>query len=242
MRVNAISSGVLAFVTAFFALGYADSNPVWMVALLAVAAMFATIGVLLARDVAWAVPVGIGMTAYASFAMGQSAIAIGVFVAKDPWGATFQACALMFVGCFVAFCLFWLPPRTMGPRLACSVAFAGAALIPSVTFALAPGQSMTVAAAMLVGAGLLLAGTVALGRGRTWGLLGNLAGAVTIAVGVWFAPALGVLEGGHPWLPDSSSLLVNVIGTSAAAMALVSSLIYAGPVLRFLVRGSKDAS
>lgn len=240
-RANAISFFVLTAVVVALSVGYAESSPVWMLALLAVAGVFGTVGVLLWRGVAWAAPLGLGLTSYAAVAWGQSSVALGVCTTNDPWGSTFLTCALLCGGCVAAFGLLWFIPRTMSIRHGASVAFAGAALTPSVTFALAPGQETSVAIAMLAGAAVLVAGALGLARGRTWGLLLNLLGAGIVSVGVAFAPWLGQLPGGHPWLSQSGSLLVNVIGVSAATLALLSSSLYAGPILRFVLGSGASA-
>ncbi len=239
-RANAISFFLLTAVVAALAVGYAESSPVWMLALLAVGAVFGAVATLLWRGVAWAAPLGLGLTAYAAVAWGQSSIALGVCTSAEPWGSTFITCAALCAGCVAAFGLLWFIPRSMSLRHAASVALAGAALTPSVTFALAPGQETSVAIAMLGGAALLLAGALGLARGRTWGLLLNFVGAAVISVGAAFAPWLGQLPGGHPWLAQAGSLLVNVIGVSAATLALLSSSLYAGPILRFLVGGGSS--
>lgn len=135
-----------------------------------------------------------------------------------------------------AFALLWTIPRTVSPRHGAAVALAGAALVPGVLFALAPAQSTGVALAMGAGSLALLAGTVAVGRGRTWGLLSNLVGAGVLGIGVLYAPSLGYLNAAHPWLPNGGGFLVDVLGMTTAGLALLSTAMYAGPLVRFAVR------
>lgn len=236
-RVSAIGFAVITVFAVALAFGYWPGDPGWMIAGLGAAALFAVEAVLLWRRVPWAGPVGLGMVGFSFGLWTQSLIALGFVAAHSAGAATSTAtCAIGLGGSAVAMGFILAIPRAFSWRHLVSIAFAGASLIPAVTFALAPAQSTTVALAVGVGSAAVLAGTVAVGRGRTWGLLLNLLGAAILAVGVAFAPWLGRVTTVHPWLPNANAFLIDVLGTSAAVLAGLSAALYLGPLVRFALR------
>ncbi len=238
-RANAVSFALLAIAGAVLASGYWPSDPGWAIAGFGGCVMYAMVSVLLWRGVAWAHPVGVGLAGFATGVWIQSTLALTVFSCDGTTSdASVMTCTAGVTASLVAFGLLWTIPREFGWRHGIAIAFAGAAVVPGVLFALAPAQSLGVAIAMGLGCCALVAGTVAIGRGRTWGLLVNVLGAAIIGTGVYFAPWLGKIQGANPWIPDATGFLVDVLGMATAGLALLSTAMYAGPVLRFL--GDRD--
>jgi hypothetical protein len=128
-----------------------------------------------------------------------------------------------------------LVPASLSRRHSWSLLLASAALPCGIAFGLAPEQSLGMASAMLGGTGLLLVGAIGLARGRTWGLLTQLAGAPLVAFAAFYAPRIAWLEASHPMLPDNG-ILLSFVGMCAAALALASFVPFAGPVVRHLRR------
>ena len=236
-RVNAVSFAVLTLAAIALSVGYWPGDPGWMVAGLGAAALFAVNAGLLWRRVPWAGPVGFGLTAFSLGLWTQSLIALAFVAGRSP-GAPISGttCAIGLGRSVIAMGLVLAIPRAVPLRHWLSIAFAGAALVPAVVFALAPAQSTVVALAVGVGSAAVLAGTVAVGRGRTWGLLLNLLGAAILGGGVAFAPSLGWITTAHPWLPNAGVFLVDILGMTAAGLAGVSTAIYLGPLVRFALR------
>ncbi|MEM6296791.1 MAG: hypothetical protein AAGA54_36330 [Myxococcota bacterium] len=241
-RANAASFFLVTLCGIGLAVSFADTSTAWMTALLLECVLFGAIGVLLWRRVPWAVPLGLGLTGYCAVGFAQAAGAAAMVAATDPWGLSFQAYAGLSVGCTAAFGLLWTTPRTMSARQGFAVAFAGAALVTAVTFALAPGQAAVLSGVMLGGAAVLVCGAVGLARGRTWGLLVNVLGAACMGIGAWLAPSVASLPATHPLVVEGSSLLVSGMGVIAASLAAISSGLYLGPIVRFLLRAPSAES
>jgi hypothetical protein len=242
-RTNAISFWVLTAAALVLAAGFLPGDPGWAAALAGASLLFGAFGALLWRGANWAAPVGIGLAGFAVGVWIQSTFALAILAPATAAARTsLTTCAVGLALSTIASGLLWAIPREVSWRHGASIAFAGAALFPSVLFALAPAQDLAVSLAMGVGSLGLVAGTVAVGRGRTWGLLANLVGALIIGVGVAFAPSLGHLDTGNPWLPNGGSLLLDVLGICAATLAGLSTLIFAGPVVRFLLGTSPSST
>ncbi len=236
-RANAVSFGLLALAGAGLSAGYLPGDPGWAIAGFGACAVFATIAVLLFGGVEWAGAVGLGLAGFSAGLWVQSTIALTSFAPASAAAETsLWTCCGGLLGSTAAIGLLLAIPRTIQWRHAVSTAFAGSALPPAVLFALAPAQSMGVAVAMGLGSVALVAGTVAVGRGRTWGLLLNLIGAAVMAVGVMFAPWVGTVTAVNPWIPNATGFLVTVLGSTAAGLAAMSTAIYALPLIRFLLR------
>lgn len=235
-RINGISFGLIALAGTWLALGFLPGDPGWMIAALGGAALYLIVAVLLFRGIEWGAPVGVGLAGFSTGLWIQSSFALTWHGLDGVATTSLTTCLEGLSLSVAALGLLWLVPRSMSLRHATSVAFAGAALVPGIVFALAPAQSVAVAIAMGVGCAALVAGTVAVGRGRTWGLLVELVGAIVIAIGVVYAPWLGEVTAVHPSLPNCGGFLVNVLGMVTAGLAAMSTLMYAGPVLRFLLR------
>lgn len=232
-RCNAILLAALALGAAAIAIGYKESNPTWMSALLLISVIVGTVAVLLDRKVEWARSAALGLTGFVTVIWGQAAAANAI--RSDPrWETTLMTTATLFAGSAVVFGMQWVTPRKTARRHGAAIALVGASIVPCILFALAPGQPPMVSAAMLLGVIVLAAGAAGLGRGRTWGLLASMVGAGTLAVGVAVAPSLGTLPAGHPWLPNASVVMIDVLGASACALAFAATALYAGPVVRFL--------
>ena len=228
--------GLMAAAGVGLSLGFWPGDPGWTAAGLAGTAVYGVTAVLLWRGVAAATAVALGLAGFSTGLWTQSIFALGG--RADAASITSTTTCLAGIGLSaLTFALLWLIPRAFSWRHSTSLAFAGASLAPAVVFAAAPAQALAVAIAMAVGSTALVAGTVAVGRGRTWGLLVNLLGATIVAVGVTFAPWLGYLSTVHPWLPNGVGFLVSVLGISAATLAALSSAVYVGPLVAFLRRG-----
>lgn len=236
-RLNAVLFGILALGAAVLAGGFWPGDPGWTLCGGTASLLYVTIAVLLWQGVSWAGLVGMGAAGFSVGLWIQSLFALTVGVpASAATNTTLVTCLVCFMGSGLAFAGPCLIPRSVSFRHAASIAFAGAAVVPGMLFALAPSQALGVALAMGVGSVTLVAGTVAVARGRTWGLLLNLVGASIIGAGVMFAPRIGYLHTANPYIPNAAGFLVEVLGLSAAVLAAISALIYAGPVVRFLVR------
>ena len=236
-RANAVLFGLMALGAAVLAGGFWPGDPGWTVCGGAASLLYITVAVLLWQGVGWAGMVGTGTAGFSVGLWIQSVIALTVGVrAGVDTSTTLGTCLVCFMVSGLAFVGPCLIPRSVSIRHAASIAFAGAALVPGLLFALAPSQALGVALAMGVGSVALVAGTIAVARGRTWGLLLNLVGAGIIGAGVTFAPRLGFLHATNPFIPNAGAFMVEVLGLSAAILAAISTLIYAGPVVRFLLR------
>ena len=236
-RLNAVLFALLALGAAVLAGGFWPGDPGWTLSAGAASLLYITVAVLLWNRVEWAGPVGMGCAGFSVGLWIQSTVALTFGVsASAATDTTLATCLVCFVASGLAFAGPCLIPRSISVRHAASIAFAGAALVPGVLFALAPSQALAVALAMGVGSAALLAGTIAVGRGRTWGLLLNLVGAGIIGAGVMFAPRIGYLHTANPFIPNAGGFLVEVLGLAAAILAAVSTLIFAGPLVRFALR------
>ena len=238
-RTNAVSLGLLSLAGCALSAGYLPGDAGWAIAGLGGSLVYAVLAVVLWRGASWASAVGVGLTGFSLGLWVQSSLALAVFAPSSAATDTsLLTCAGGVIASAAALGLLLTIPRSVSLRHAASTALAGAALVPAVIFALAPSQSPAVALAMGAGSVSLVAGTVAVGRGRTWGLLLNLLGASVMAIGVMFAPWLGTVTAVNPWIPNATGFLVTVLGSTAAGLALLSTTLYAVPLVRFLVRRS----
>jgi len=241
-RANALSFGLLALAGCGLAAGYLPGEPGWAIAAFGACSLYAAVGVLLWRGVVWAGPVGVGLAGFSLGLWVQSTIALAAFAPASAAAQTsLWTCTGGVLGSALAIGLLFTIPRAVSWRHGTSTAFAGAALVPAVLFALVPAQSTAVAAAMAVGSVALVAGTVALGRGRAWGLLVNLLGATVMAIGVMYAPWIGRVTAVNPWIPNATGYLVTVLGSTAAGLAAISTAVYALPLIRFIARKPESA-
>ncbi|MEM6991248.1 MAG: hypothetical protein AAF721_12140 [Myxococcota bacterium] len=240
-KANAVSFAALAVAGAVLAAGYLPGDPGWATAGFGACALFAVVAGLILRGVQWAPPVGLGMIGFSLGLWIQSTIALTGFGPLTAEAQTSLAtCVGGLLASVIALGLVLCVPRAAAWRHTISMAFAGSALAPGVLFALAPAQAFGVGLAMGVGSIALVAGTVAVGRGRTWGLLLNLVGAAIIATGASLAPWLGRVTAVNPWLPNAHGFLVTILGSTAAGLAALSTALYAVPLLRFVWQRGED--
>lgn len=237
-RANAVSFAILTVAGAYLAAGFWPGDPGWAVAGWGGTAVFAAVAVLLWRGVSWAAPIAMGLAGFSLGLWVESTIALTLWAGDSAAANTsFWTCTAAVVASTLASGLLWTIPRTFALRHLAALALAGASTVPAVVFAMAPTQSGGVALAMAIGSLTVLAGAVAVGRGRTWGLFANLAGAAVLAVGVTFAPWLGTVSTAHALLPNCTGFLVDILGITAATLAGLSTAVYAAPLVRFVARG-----
>jgi hypothetical protein len=130
----------------------------------------------------------------------------------------------------------WTWPERSERRHALALVLTGAALHGGFLFAATPGQPSLVTGAVIVGTAGLVAGSIGLGWGRTWGLLLVFASALLLMVGVGSAPDVSALSGSHPWFPGRALANVRGAGVLSAILGAAAASLYFGPMIRFLRR------
>lgn len=123
-------------------------------------------------------------------------------------------------------------------RLLLSMILASAAVPCAVIYGLAPQHTWLVSAGVLGGALLVVSGAWGVCRGRTWGLLVGLGGAILITVTIAEAQHVGWLLHPHPLLPRSNPLALLGLGIAGAVLSFVSTLLFLSPMVRFLLRST----
>lgn len=226
--VSRVASGValaLAVCAGAITVGLFPQNADWAPAWIGLTVLYGFGAVALWQSRRWARAFMLGVAGWGLCGW------IDAWAVLGPSGLTISATAghalLLAAAAFV--------PAALPRRHAWSLLLASAALPCGLAFGLAPGQSAGLAAAMLIGTGLLVVGATGLARGRTWGLFTQLAGAPLIAWAATFTPRVAWLEASHPYLPDNG-ILLSFVGLCAAVLAAASFIPFAGPVLRHLRR------
>ncbi len=229
-RVAAVATLLLSAAAAMFAYGSLQANLVWLPAWIALSALYTVAGVGVWRAEPWAPSLTLGVVLWGGLAWTQSMFGLGV----NPLTVTAAG------GHWAAVALLAVTPSMLERRHRVSLAMAGAALPGAVLFGLAPMQTLTVSAVLMVGTALLFAMAMGIARGRTWGLLAAGLAVPMIVAGVVLAPATVGMEGPHPMLPAwvqfRGVLLLRFVGVVAASLAFASVLPFFGPIVRF-VRG-----
>jgi len=123
-----------------------------------------------------------------------------------------------------------------GGRHLVSLMLASAAVPCAVIYGLAPQHTWLVSAGVLGGAALVSGGAWGVCRGRTWGLLLGLVGAVLVSVTIARAQHLGWLVHPHPLLPNENPLALLGLGIASAVLSFASALVFVVPMVRFLRR------
>lgn len=229
-----ISIGVALLSAAFL-----PGDPGWAIAGSAAVVVCLAVTAMLWREVPGSGPMAFGVGALGVGLWTQSLLALGFFAA-EPNTVSMTTAGVCLVVSAATCGASLLIPRTMSWRQTISLALASAAAVPAVVFALVPDQLPAVTAAMGGGAVIMLASTVALAKGKTWGLLANFVGAATIAVGVFYAPWLGKLTATHAMLPNCGGFFIDILGMASASLAALSSALFLGPIVRFLL-GARSA-
>lgn len=116
-----------------------------------------------------------------------------------------------------------------------ALACAGAAVPCAVMFGLAPQQEPITTLGVFVGAALVVACTIGLAKGKTWGLLIAPLASAAVILSVGHATGAGHLSAPHPMLPDNP-IALTALGVSAAILCAMSFVFYLGPLVRFLRR------
>jgi hypothetical protein len=119
-------------------------------------------------------------------------------------------------------------------RMAFSSTMAGASLPCAILYGFAPQQDLGTTIAVVGGALLVAAATVAVGKGKTVGLLLALVGAGVIASTLFQARHLGWIEHPHPFVPTDNPLALLAAGIASLVLCCAAVAPYLIPMLRFL--------
>jgi len=230
-RLASLTAAVIALGSAVVAATMLPNNTEWIPAWLGLAAVFGAASRGLWQGKGWAHAFALGLSLWGLVCFVESSIVAGIC----PF---FVVGTVLHAGLVGLLLLTWRGWGLHG-RLAFTTAAVGAALPCAALYALAPQQSWTVTLGVLGGALVLAAGTWGICRGRTWGLLAALAGAVGVVLTITEAAALGWLQYDHVFLPSSNPLALQVLGLAAAVLAVAAVAPWLGSMLRFLVRGPR---
>lgn len=180
----------------------------------------------------WARGYGLGITLWGLVANVEALLVLGL-----------QPLLLTAVGLCLALVLLQLLGRGRdepGGRLLLSMMFASAAVPCAMIYGLAPQHTWLVSAGVLGGALLVVSGAWGVCRGRTWGLLVGLAGAISITVTIAKAQHVGWLLHPHPLLPRDNPLALLGLGIAGAGLSFAATLLFVAPMVRFLVRATPE--
>jgi hypothetical protein len=210
--------------------GMWPDNLEWAPAFAALAGLYLLAAFGLWRGRGWGRFVGLGVGLWGLACFGETAVVIGV----PPWviaGLALHSLMLVFAGACRA--------EVVERRHGFALTMVGAALPCALIYGLAPQHDWLTSAGVLGGAAVVVAATAGLGRGRTWGLLAALAGAVLIATTTAAARPLGWLLHPHPILPNENPLALLGLGIAASILAFAATVPYLGPIVRFLARSER---
>lgn len=231
-RVAAAIAAGVAVMVAIIAWGLFPSNSEWIPAWSALGALYAVTAVGLWRLRRWSRWFALGLGLWGLVCFVQSSLVVGtvpLIVAGVAVHAGFVAALLLMPG---------FDGELRQGRLAFSMVTASAAVPCAAIYGLAPQNSLGVAAGVLGGALAVAAGAWGVCRGRTWGLLAGIGGALIVAVTVADARHAGWLLHPHPLLPSRNPLALLALGIAAAALALLSTVPFWSAMARVLRRGS----
>lgn len=221
-----VVAAALAGAAAAITVGLWPANAEWIASWTAASLLYLACGLALWRHRDWARSFTLGVAGWGLGACLEACFALGL-------GPVTLTAAL---GHALLFTLVAVLPDGLPQRHRWSLTLAAAALPCALAFGFAPQQSITTTIVVIAGALTLVAGTAGVARGRTWGLLVAFVGAPMVAASVLFTPSSGVLHHAHPILPHRNPVMIDVLGLSAAGLALAALLPFAGPIARFLRR------
>jgi hypothetical protein len=127
-------------------------------------------------------------------------------------------------------------------RAVVSLVLASGALPCALIYGLAPQSSWLVSVAVVAAASLVVAGGTGIAKGKTWGLLAQIAGAASLAATLPFASELGWLAGHHPFLPTGNPLALRWLGIGAVMLASGATLPFLGPIVAYLLGRQKKTA
>jgi hypothetical protein len=224
-RATALCTGAIGVLALAASFGFWMNGTDWVLAWVLVAALYfiAAVGLFTGRP--FAAPFARGLALFGTGAFIQAFWAVG-YLPSIAAGIVIHAVLLAATLAL---------PSALSKRQGLSVTLASAALIPAAAYALAPEQSGSVAIAVLVGMALVWLGTFGVARGRTWGLFIALVGAPILATTVFFAPSLSFFVAPHFMVHQPlQPLMLDALGSVAAAGAILAVLPFVGPMFRFL--------
>jgi hypothetical protein len=224
-RATALLTGAIGALALAAAFGFWANRSEWVLAWVLVSGLYfvAAAGLFAGRP--FARPFARGLALFGTGAFIQAFFALG-YMPSIALGLAIHAGLL---GATIAL------PSPLATRQGLSVTLASAALVPAAAYALAPEQNGTVAIAVIVGMTLVWIGTFGVARSRTWGLLVALVGAPILAITIFFAPALSFFAAPHFMVDQPlQPLMLDVLGSVAAAGAILAVLPFVGPMFRFL--------
>lgn len=219
-----------------FSFGFGQDDAQWTIPFAAVGLMHVPLAAALVFRRRWSGPASLGVAGLTLVASVWMLCRLEAASVRYDIAVSQSAVAWTAVLALVAAVLALVLPKCMSWRHACAVGFAAAAVKGALWFSLVPFQSVVVAVLTLLGAVTVFASAVAVARGRTWGLLAALVGALTIAVATRLAPASMPLAATHSWLPNGTAVNPGLAGFQTALLAAVAPMLYLLAMARFLLR------
>ena len=135
-----------------------------------------------------------------------------------------------------------MPRADLSGRTVASLVLASGALPCALIYGLAPQSSWLVSAAVVAAASLVVAGSTGIAKGKTSGLLAQIAGAASLAATLPFASELGWLAGSHSFLPTGNPLALRWLGIVAVLLASGATLPYLSPIVAYLLGRQKEGA
>ncbi len=226
-RIAAVATATLAAGSVLVTAGMWPLNAEWMPAFVGLVGLYAVLTYGLWTGRSWSRFTAMGVSIWGLACFLEASIFLGI-VPLTLTGLALHALVLIFAGLMRA--------EAFDRRHAFALVMASAAVPSALIYGLAPQHDWLTTAGVLGGAGVVVAATAGLGRGKTWGLLAALFGAGLIAVTIAFARHVGWLVHPHPILPNENPLALLGLGVAAATFAFGAAVPYLGPIVRFLVR------